>query len=355
MEKSLPIYELLVDEVSSISIVDMPAIETNFFAFKKQFNLTEKFLFTEEDKRIVVGPAIIPNKLLYRNQGGEEFYCYFTQETINEIKEKLLLSNKIKSNINHNNQFYDDVYLTEIWVKEFSEDKSNKYGFSDLPIGTLFVSYKVNNDKIWNKIKNKELRGFSVEGYFGKSKTNKKITKNSMLRQEFKSVYEIFEKQDYSKVDKIMEFLTDDSFDDYPEAAKKLAKKALDLKSEGLDWGTPVGITRANQISKGEPLSLKTLKRTYSYLKRARAYYTGDKEDKGTRSYWGWGGDPMLKYVERKLKELGEINMEFIKVKSKENREEFITRGITDDTMIKEYPDIKQRLAVLYSIWRNKG
>lgn len=355
MEKSLPIYELFIEEVISISIVDEPAIETNFYAFKKEFNLIEKYLFSDDEKRIVIGPAIIPNKLIYRNQGGQEFYCYFSQDTINKIKENLLLNNRIKTNINHNDKIYDDVYLTEIWVKEFVEDKSVNYGYGDLPIGTLFVSYKVNNDKIWDMIKQGKLKGFSIEGFMGKQYTNKKITKNSVLRQEFKSIYEIFDKQEFSKVDKILDYLTEESFDDYPKAAQELAQKALKLKSEGLDWGTQVGLIRANQIAKGEPLSIKTLKRTYSFLKRAKAYYTGNKEDKGTRAYWGWGGDPMLRWVEKKLKSLGEINLQFIKVKSNETREEFITRGMINDTMVKEYPDNKQRLAVLYDIWNKKS
>ena len=119
-------------------------------------------------------PAIIPNKLIYRNQGGQEFYCYFSQDTINKIKENLLLNNRIKTNINHNDKIYDDVYLTEIWVKEFVEDKSVNYGYGDLPIGTLFVSYKVNNDKIWDMIKQGKLKGFSIEGFMEKQNTNKK-------------------------------------------------------------------------------------------------------------------------------------------------------------------------------------
>ena len=54
----------------------------------------------------------------------------------------------------------------ESWIKEDQEDKSTKYGYGELPVGTWFVSMKVKNDQIWNKVKEGQLNGFSVSGFF---------------------------------------------------------------------------------------------------------------------------------------------------------------------------------------------
>jgi hypothetical protein len=66
----------------------------------------------------------------------------------------------------HNGKAAEDVYVVESWIKEDENDKSNKYGYNDLPIGTWFVSMKVKNDNVWDMVKKKELNGFSVSGFF---------------------------------------------------------------------------------------------------------------------------------------------------------------------------------------------
>jgi hypothetical protein len=83
------------------------------------------------------------------------------------IAEKYM-KNKYTDN---NDQMHDgkaikDIYVVESWIKEDGQDKSSKYGFKDLPVGTWFVSMKVNNPQIWSKVKNGELNGFSVSGFF---------------------------------------------------------------------------------------------------------------------------------------------------------------------------------------------
>jgi hypothetical protein len=66
----------------------------------------------------------------------------------------------------HDGQAVKDVYVVESWIKESNNDKSTDYGFGDLPVGTWFVSMKINNSEIWSKVKNNELNGFSVSGFF---------------------------------------------------------------------------------------------------------------------------------------------------------------------------------------------
>ena len=100
--------------------------------------------------------------------------------------------------------------------------------------------------------------------------------------------------------------MAEDSYTDYPEAAKEAAARGIKYNEEnGNKCATQVGKVRAQQIANGEPLSYETLKRTYSFLSRAKEYYNpDDKEACGTISYLLWGGEPMLNWVERKLKEI---------------------------------------------------
>jgi hypothetical protein len=106
-------------------------------------------------------------KIYRKDKSGEPYYVFFTKETIKMIAEKYMKYKYTDNNDEmHDGQALKDVYVVESWIKEDEMDKSVKYGFKDLPVGTWFVSMKVNNPKTWDKVKNKELNGFSVSGYF---------------------------------------------------------------------------------------------------------------------------------------------------------------------------------------------
>jgi hypothetical protein len=123
---------------------------------------------TDDEKRIVVGAAMVPDlKIFRKDKKGNPYHVYFSAETIKMIAEKYMRNKYIDNNdTEHNGKAANDVYVVESWIKEDEEDKSNKYGFADLPIGTWFVSMKVRNEEVWKRIKSKELNGFSVSGYF---------------------------------------------------------------------------------------------------------------------------------------------------------------------------------------------
>jgi len=123
---------------------------------------------TDDDKRIVIGPAMVPDlKIFRKDMFGSPYYVFFSAETIKLIAEKYMRNKYTDNNDeNHNGKAVEDVYVIESWIKEDKEDKSNKYGYSDLPVGTWFVSMKVRNDEVWKKVKNGELKGFSVSGFF---------------------------------------------------------------------------------------------------------------------------------------------------------------------------------------------
>jgi hypothetical protein len=132
-------------------------------AMSKQY-----FATTDEEKRIVTGPAMIPNlKIFRKDKKGNPYYVYFTDETIKMIAEKYMKNKYIDNNDkNHDGKAVQDVYVIESWIKEDMEDKSNKYGYEDLPVGTWFVSMKIKNDEVWKMVKEGKLKGFSVSGYF---------------------------------------------------------------------------------------------------------------------------------------------------------------------------------------------
>lgn len=123
---------------------------------------------TDDEKRMVVGPAMIPDLKIFRKDAfGNPYYVFFSAETIKMIAEKYMRNKYIDNNdTNHDGKAVEDVYVVESWIKEDDNDKSNKYGYGDLPVGTWFVSMKVRNDEVWKKVKAGELRGFSVSGYF---------------------------------------------------------------------------------------------------------------------------------------------------------------------------------------------
>jgi hypothetical protein len=136
---------------------------------RKEKMSNQNFSIDNEEQQIVLGPAMIPNQKIFRKgQDGQPYYVFFTPETIFSISNKYM-KNKYTDN---NDQMHDgkavkDVYVLESWIKEDMEyDKGNKYGYSDLPVGTWFVSMKINNPEIWKKVKNGTYNGFSVSGYF---------------------------------------------------------------------------------------------------------------------------------------------------------------------------------------------
>jgi hypothetical protein len=166
----MQILELILDEqqmasgIDAISIVKSPAIESNFIALNDH---KVKFATVDADKRILLGPALIPNKPIYRKQDGMEFYCYFSRGTVKKASELYLQrGNQNQATLEHAVKL-QGICLVETWIKEDMEkDKSAMYGMTD-PIGTWMVALKVENDEVWNDyVKTGLVNGFSIEGYF---------------------------------------------------------------------------------------------------------------------------------------------------------------------------------------------
>ena len=171
-DEKLPVFELTVenetvDGITAMSLVDSPAVEVNFLTFKKQ----EKFSFKieDEEKRIITGPALIPDKQIYRYnfKTDEEYYVFFSKQTVEKLAFNFILNNK-QNNITLQHQVNGNgVKLIESWLSK--NDNELELG---LPIGTWFVSYIVENDDIWADVKNGEFNGFSIEVFTTMNETN---------------------------------------------------------------------------------------------------------------------------------------------------------------------------------------
>lgn len=168
MDDKLPLYEVTVDsDVYAISLVDEPAIEVNYVHLKKD-SKAKKVVFLEDEakeKHMVVGPVLIPDMPIYRNQDGEEFYIQFSKESIERLAYNYIKQGYNMTSFTAQHQYpVNEVYIVESWLKTTENDKSNDLGF-DCPIGTWFVGAKVNNVDVWEDIKDGKMNGFSVEAF----------------------------------------------------------------------------------------------------------------------------------------------------------------------------------------------
>ena len=155
-------YRVTGGDLFAVSLVEDPAIESNFIALSKQ----KSSIKLENEKRLLIGAALVPNKPIYRNVNGNEFYISFDETTIEKLAQDFL-ANDYQHNITVDHQEEaNDIVIVESWIKTSENDKSVSYGLNE-PIGTWFIGMKVNNDEIWQRIKDGFYKGFSIEAVVG--------------------------------------------------------------------------------------------------------------------------------------------------------------------------------------------
>ena len=187
----MEIFKVIFSEekegVFAISLVENPAIEIDFIALSKE-NII-KLAEVSEEKRLLISPVLIPNQPIYRrDEQGNEFNIVFPEETIVKAQQNFYKQGfQRNSNIEHNdNLTLNDVTFVESWIKEDdTHDKSLKYGFN-LPNGTWFAVMKVESDETWQRVKNGEVKGFSIEGNFDLEKIN--LSNNMSFKEQFREV-----------------------------------------------------------------------------------------------------------------------------------------------------------------------
>lgn len=169
-EKKYPVIDYGFDEagymgLQAMALVEYPAIEVDFVKFSKD---KVQLSSVNKERRMVFGPALIPDQLIYREDGqGEPYYARFRAPVIERTAHEFL-----KKNLHHNANIEHalpvaGVYVAESWIKWSEDDKSQYMGF-DLPIGTWFIGMKVEDDDVWEDVLKRKVKGFSIEGIFKK-------------------------------------------------------------------------------------------------------------------------------------------------------------------------------------------
>jgi|TARA_R100000482_G_scaffold30774_1_gene9981 hypothetical protein len=305
------VIELLIDEdellsgIEAISIVDRPAIQEHFIALSEQSKL--QLAEVDKEKRILMGAALVPNKNIYRQDGDDEYYIYFSEDTVRKASELFLMrGNQNKSTLEHEAQL-NGLSVVESWIIEDEKyDKSRKYDM-DLPVGTWMVSMKVNNDEVWNNyVKTGLVKGFSIEGYFTDKVNMAEIEEVS----EIEANEILLELRDYlnSKMYKLA------TYNDYPDGVVSNAKRVLEYVDKN-GWGscgTAVGKRRASQLASRANLTVSTIKRMHSFLARHESDLKSSKsysDGCGKLMYDAWGGKAGFRWAKSKLKEIGELDM----------------------------------------------
>lgn len=153
--------------IFALSYVLEPAIEENWVALSKnQIELK----VVDEERRIVVGFALVPDKEIYRKQEIDgkmvEFNIKFSKQTVAKAGELFM------KNLNGNNATIEHerpvegVSTIELWIVEDPKnDKSNIYGLNPKG-GELVVMQKVYNNELWEDVKSGKVKGFSIEAMF---------------------------------------------------------------------------------------------------------------------------------------------------------------------------------------------
>ena len=179
------LIELIIDDnedmqgVDAISIVENPAIESDFIALKSQ---EIKMAEVDKEKRILMGAVLIPEKPIYRRNGEDEYYIYFSKDTVNKASQLFFKNgNQSKWTFEHDKAI-TGLTVVESWiVEDTAKDKSALYNLN-VPVGTWMASVKVDDAELWqNFVKTGKVKGFSLEGYFAD-----KIESKKQLSEEIK-------------------------------------------------------------------------------------------------------------------------------------------------------------------------
>lgn len=190
----LPVFEAFIgdeqDGVLVMSLVESPATEFNWLMFSKERE-TVKFSFDEE-QRILKGVVMLADTPIYRRNGDYEYYIMYSKETLKAMAQKMLNDhtfNTLDTEHSHNMLGNGDAELRELFIKDV-ENGINPKGFEEVPDGSLLCTYYIANDDIWERAKNGEFKGFSLEGIFSvkeaetyNKQNNKKEKKMSKINQ----------------------------------------------------------------------------------------------------------------------------------------------------------------------------
>lgn len=165
----IPIFDAFLNNdedfegMSCISIVDEPAMEKEMMVFEKQ-KKPVMFAVQDELQHKITSVVIRCNYPIYRiDEFGKEYYIRFGRDVIDQLAEKYSkdgLLNRVS--VQHNGELLSDIVMTEMYIKN-TEKGINPVGFEDIEDYSLFATFKVNNEDVWNRIVQGEFGGLSME------------------------------------------------------------------------------------------------------------------------------------------------------------------------------------------------
>ena len=193
--KKIKKYKVGIDsETEAISMVTEPAIESDFVFLSKDKAIVKE-AFSNDEKHMVYGAVLRPDFPIYRNDGENEYYLEFTSESIERMARDYMMNYRQGNVTIQHEEYANEVFMVESWIKQdMDKDKSVSVGLDkSLPIGTWFCGFYVNNNDIWERIKSKELKGFSVEAMidledFAKVKKEDAFEMNESFWSKLKSI-----------------------------------------------------------------------------------------------------------------------------------------------------------------------
>lgn len=250
----LPVYEIIVEDddetgMSLISLVQDPAIMMKGMVFNNKSLLS--FKEADGDKQIIVGPALIPNMKIYReDEKFGEYFVTFSAETIEKMVEKFnKFGSNRKINVDHSNQMVNAFILEDWIICDEVYDKSRKYGF-ELPVGTYMIMVKIEDTKFWNEeVKGNGKFGFSIEGLLGQQliSLRKEVTIDDLTEDDLIQLFgEVFI-TDSSNVDRMKYFedkkelvikFNDGSYYTYFDIEPSIFNKILDGDARCRTYGS---------------------------------------------------------------------------------------------------------------------
>lgn len=194
----LPIYRAIIDNdeagMVTISLVDFPATESDFQAFESNKELI-KFSVENEEKRLVRGLVMAADMLIYRvHPIYGEYYIFYDAETLRIMAERYL-KNNFQNNVdlNHDGELVEGVDMVQFFIKD-SENGISPKGFESYADGSLFAEFHINNDEVWDQVKNGDFKGFSLEGFFTIEPTGQEFKSDNINKEKYEKTMGKLEK-----------------------------------------------------------------------------------------------------------------------------------------------------------------
>ena len=183
----LPIYEALIssedDGIITISLVDEPAVESDFVCFAKDAG-KQVFTLSDSAEHLITGCLMKADTPIYRNDNGYEYYIVFSKETIKTMAQKMLADSTFKNiDTQHNGELLPQGALTlmEVYIKD--SNKGIDPNFVDIPDGSLMTTFRINDESIWQECVGGDfLNGFSLEGFFNTKQIDFSIIKKNKTK-----------------------------------------------------------------------------------------------------------------------------------------------------------------------------